>query len=123
MVNGRSGFKTVLRKRLDRVDVYFDTSPIRSYDLEYKTGDFGKSLLSAIAVKAPGTNGSLKEFYRHTLDYYQGTQGFGPVETWSTDKAQALASNDEYSYGWSLFLGIGPAPPVFHVGKGAGGYG
>ena len=64
------------------------------------------------------TNGSLKRVLYHTLDYYQGTQGFGPVETWSTDKAQALASNDEYSYGWSLFLGIGPAPPVFHVGKG-----
>ncbi|MEK6699757.1 MAG: SpvB/TcaC N-terminal domain-containing protein, partial [Nitrospirota bacterium] len=120
VVNGRSGFKTVLRKRLDRVDVYFDTSPIRSYDLEYRTGDFGKSLLSAIAVKAPGASGSLKEFYRHTLDYYSGAYGFGPVETWSTEKAQALASNDDYSYGWSLFLGIGPAPPVFHVGKGAG---
>src|SRR5574341_902386 len=65
-VGGKSGFKTALRFRLDRVDVKFKGSPIRSYQMSYVEGDFAKSLLDKIAVK--GANGT--EFYSHGFEYY-----------------------------------------------------
>src|SRR5262249_18233890 len=70
IVDGRFGFKTVTTDRLARIDVNLltATSPlIRSYELDYKTGQFNKSLLTTIIQK--GQDGTT-EFNRHSFDYF-----------------------------------------------------
>jgi RHS repeat-associated protein len=70
IVDGRFGFKTVTTDRLTgiQVNLLTETSPlIRSYELDYKTGQFNKSLLTTIIQK--GQDGTT-EFNRHSFDYF-----------------------------------------------------
>lgn len=129
IIDGRFGFKTLMRKRLDRVDVYFDGTFIRSYDFIYSTSDYGKSMLVAIAVKGRDKSGAEKEFYRHEFDYYRGTQGFSQKEIWTAGRGSlndlahpdgALTSHRERSKNWSIFVGVGDAGRSFHFGGGGG---
>ena len=85
IVEGRLGFKTVTADRLTQVDVKLlsETNPlIRSYRLDYVTGQFSKSLVTRITQF--GEDGT--EFHAHTFGYFDdvGTStpsilsGFGP---------------------------------------------
>lgn len=120
-ISGRPGFKVLRRHRLDRVDVRFDASLIRRYELSYLVGDFSKSLLESIAVI--GEDGST-EFYRHTFDYFDmptnpdsSYDGFGGEEVWgAVSAADTMAKLRGRSHHLSLFLGLGPADCEEHVG-------
>jgi RHS repeat-associated protein len=85
IVEGRLGFKTVMADRLTGMDVRLVTESnplIRRYRLDYRTGQFSKSLL--IQFTQFGEDGT--EFNAHELDYFDdvGTpapdslSGFGP---------------------------------------------
>jgi RHS repeat-associated protein len=85
IVDGRLGFKTVMADRLTGIDVKLltESNPlIRRYRLDYRSGEFAKSLLSRITQF--GEDGT--EFNAHELDYFDdvGTptantlSGFGP---------------------------------------------
>ncbi|WP_303909107.1 SpvB/TcaC N-terminal domain-containing protein [Thiohalomonas denitrificans] len=65
-IDARGGFKQVTAERLWRMVVKYDDAPVRSYELEYEEGAFGKSLLSALVQE--GSDGT--EFNRHAFSYY-----------------------------------------------------
>lgn len=83
-INGTLGFKMVTAHLLRKVYVTVQDEPIRSYDLQYKEGAFGKTLLKSISELDAADN----LFYTHQFDYYDDVnlQGnFRPlnyVEPW-----------------------------------------
>ena len=85
IVDARLGFKTVTTDRLTGIDVKLLTEAnplIRRYQLDYRTGQFSKSLLARITQF--GEDGSV--FHTHELDYFddvgtptpQSLNGFSP---------------------------------------------
>src|SRR5262249_59181636 len=69
IVDARLGFKTVTADRLTGIDVKLLTEAnplIRRYQLDYRTGQFSKSLLARITQF--GEDGST--FHTHELDYF-----------------------------------------------------
>ncbi|HEY6095561.1 MAG TPA: SpvB/TcaC N-terminal domain-containing protein, partial [Gallionellaceae bacterium] len=65
-IDSRGGYKQVTAERLKYINVKYNNATIRSYELDYREGVFGKSLLAAIVQK--DRNGV--EFNRHAMDYY-----------------------------------------------------
>lgn len=86
-IMGNLGLKEVTADRLKKIEVKFGSSNnnnIRSYVLNYKTGEFYKSLLSSISeYDAAG-----KLFNTHTFEYYDdvksgaGLKPFKSTENW-----------------------------------------
>lgn len=66
MINCRLGFKQVTAERLRRIEMNFESQPIRSYQFEYIRGAFNKSLLAHI-IEFDRTE---TEFTRHSFDYF-----------------------------------------------------
>ena len=65
-IDARGGFKKVTAERLRKIEIKHDSQLVRSYELEYKQGQFEKSLLEYVAQL--GRNGT--EFNRHEFGYY-----------------------------------------------------
>jgi RHS repeat-associated protein len=70
IINCRGGFKMTTRYRLSSIDVKFEDNVIRSYQLQYKYGEFNKSLLESIKQYGVGGLESGKLFNQHQFDYY-----------------------------------------------------
>ncbi|MGE5783046.1 MAG: SpvB/TcaC N-terminal domain-containing protein, partial [Myxococcales bacterium] len=133
-IDGRAGFLTVQRHRLDHVDVQFDNSLIRRYKFNYKQGDFQKSLLQAVALQ--GRTG--EELYRHEFAYFDGQQTgtdangtpiydlFDAATVWGTAKNGPSSPRSEFGMvrnegnlkGISGELGIGIGPISITAGGG-----
>jgi hypothetical protein len=124
--SGRSGFKVYTRYRLVRVDILAGGTLVRRYLFEYQEGDFGKSLLEAIAVS--GEDGQ-SELYRHSFDYFSmptdgdGFDGFAEQEAWPGmrwDGDCNMTANA--AAGGHVFVGVGPPGSCDpHVGRQVGG--
>lgn len=84
-INGRLGFKMVTADLLRQVRVSYNSQPVRSYEFQYTTGAFFKSLLTAIAEKDAAGN----LFYNHQMGYFDDVKAatgyvpFNALENWS----------------------------------------
>lgn len=65
-ISARLGLKQIEPYRLDKIDVLYKGSTVRSYKLNYTNGKLGKSLLKTMSEL--DRDGKL--FYSHTFDYY-----------------------------------------------------
>jgi RHS repeat-associated protein len=127
--SGLPGFKVYTRYRLDHADVLAGGALVRRYLFQYREGDFGKSLLAAIAVT--GEDGE-SELYRHSFDYAQmprkdgGFDGFDSQAAWGQMGSGDDATSDESLAGGAhAFAGLGPpndCQPA-HAGVQTGGGG
>lgn len=132
VIDARGGFKMVTAELLKRIEVSFNADPIRSYDLTYTEGAFGKTLLKSVSQY--GENGEL--FYTHEFNYYgdeiwdqtAGTyQGFsaaqlpwdtgndtvaGPPADFGFNSPTALSGSNSESVGGSFYGGFNPDAPM-----------
>ncbi|WP_242515706.1 SpvB/TcaC N-terminal domain-containing protein [Sorangium cellulosum] len=135
LLSGRPGFLERTAERLARVDVRFGNTVIRSYVLDYAQGDFGKSLLRAIALHGRGTrqeDGQValgQELYRHTFDYFTAPRNAeGQVaafaqaaEVWGHARREGgLSRSEDSTVGGSASVGLGIGP--FSISVGGGGF-
>lgn len=72
-INGKLKFKQVDARRLDNIEVKYNSSLIRKYKFNYQVGLFNKSLLSEIIEY----NEENVEYQRHTLDYHDDLEKEG----------------------------------------------
>ena len=131
IISGRAGFQVLTRKRLDFVDVKLAGDIIRRYDVAYQTGDFGKSLVSSIALLGAG---AAEQLYAHGFSYHSAPrQGglpdiFAPVQSWGqvlkaggvARPEDGLSRADDRMNGGSASVGIGIGP--ISLTGGAGGF-
>jgi RHS repeat-associated protein len=115
IVSGRMGFKTALRRRLGRILVKFKdpklgNRTLREYALHYRTGDFGKSLVSSIEVYGEGGSSNGHLFYSHGFEYTSATPGFAGVQQWDVGDTDALTASNETAAGVRFFAGISDSP-------------
>jgi RHS repeat-associated protein len=114
VTSARSGFKSVLRRRLGSIEVrLLAGSPsglVRRYVLSYKTGDMGKSLLDKLAVQGADE----KIFYSHAFEYEQkapdqdGVTLFGSPIPWVMGTTDwGLSGSKDSSFGFHGFVGLG----------------
>ncbi|HWN71507.1 MAG TPA: toxin TcdB middle/N-terminal domain-containing protein, partial [Haliangium sp.] len=128
IIDARGGFKQVTADLLRRVEVSFGTQRVRSYELGYQTGAFGKTLLTTLTQR--GEDGSV--FHTHSFAYHQDTLGFEPAVDWSTGdddvakpvfglsipelglhgQATALGGSITTTVGGSLYVGFNPSSPT-----------
>ncbi|OQW91171.1 MAG: hypothetical protein BWK78_05340, partial [Thiotrichaceae bacterium IS1] len=100
-IDARGGFKRVTADLLQKIEVTFQGSLVRSYDLEYKSSisPFFKNLLASITQYGEnGEDGEDWEKVTHTFDYYndilitQGNNyGFAPEVTWDSGIDEVVA--------------------------------
>jgi RHS repeat-associated protein len=111
IIDARPGFPTKSRHLLDSVDVLFEATPIRSYDLRYREGAFRKTLLEAVGFV--GSDG--QELYSHDFDYQSVDLNapFASPTEWGTMKTQSgtraergLTKTKGFSYGGGGGLGV-----------------
>lgn len=116
MISGMGGFKQVTADLLRKIEVKYQGQSVRSYELKYQGGAFGKTLLTAITQY--GKEGG--NFYSHTFDYYNDVAGglFGAAQSWNTGNdgvsagffgfgtASAISGNKSDSIGGHLYIGI-----------------
>lgn len=134
IIDCRPGFKTVTADLLKEIKIAYNDQPVRSYQLFYQSGAFGKTLLEAVAqFDAEG-----HEFNRHRFGYFDQLRrtdgnynGFADDKSWSppNDKvlppipggmppgfpsvvpnkldATALSGSNGYNIGGHLFVGVG----------------
>ncbi len=137
VVNGRAGFQVRTRYRLDHVDVLYQSTVIRRYQLAYQDDSvdhFHKSLLASIAISGlddqhdeSGYAG--KQLDRHTFDYFaaesDGALAFGEQQVWGQlpiDSHDGVADSDEQAGGAGGSVGVGFGN-IASVTVGAGGMG
>ncbi|HTH56188.1 MAG TPA: SpvB/TcaC N-terminal domain-containing protein [Cyclobacteriaceae bacterium] len=125
-ISANLGFKEVTADLLQKIDVQFSGKSVRSYVLNYKTGEFYKSLLSTISeYDAAG-----KLFNTHTFDYYDDAKSgaslkpFKNTESWTVpsdgvtgglivskagfdDKASAFGGNKSTDVGAGMTVTAG----------------
>jgi RHS repeat-associated protein len=110
-VSGRLGFIQTTANLLDEILVKFNDEKVKTYQLTYKEGAFGKSLLSSISEKDALDN----EFYTNRLEYFDHTKNnavvyspklieANPVNDLKTDlsilgSAKSESNNYGYAYG------------------------
>ncbi len=78
--NGRLGFLQYNNQQLNEVKVYFKEELLRSYQLNYREGAFGKTLLAGVTEK----DGEGNDFNTHTFDYYNDVEDglYGEAQEW-----------------------------------------
>src|SRR5262249_23944103 len=129
IITGRPGFQVLTRKRLDSVDVRLAGDVIRRYEVSYTTGDFGKSLVSSIALLGAGAQAQLYAhgFTYHTAPRENGVPAlFSPVQEWGQVlqaggaplPQDGLTRGDDQVSGGSGSLGIGFGPVSLTAGAG-----
>jgi RHS repeat-associated protein len=124
-IDARSGFKQVTADLLRRIEVYIDDKPIRAYELNYRAGAFGKTLLQSVSQYGE----DLRIFNTHTFDYFDDIRtqdgeyrAFSDAAGWTTHndslgasvpdgQASALSASTSSSAGGHLYVGFNPALP------------
>jgi len=126
VIDARGGFKMVTAELLARIEVAFQGQPVRSYDLAYTTGAFGKKLLASVTQRG-ANNTSLGT---HTFSYYDDIRdssgnynAFAPPVNWTVGadgvdagllghgKASAISGSLSTSVGGHLYAGFNPTKP------------
>jgi len=89
VINYRTGRAYVVADLLESINVYHDENIIRSYKLDYQTGEFNKELL--VAISEYDSKGDF--FYKYDFDYHnniRNTDGtlnlFASPQDWSVEK-------------------------------------
>jgi hypothetical protein len=121
---GRLGFLQYDNQQLNTVEVYYDGELLRSYQLNYEEGVFGKNLLTGVTEKDSEGN----DFNTHTFEYYNDVENglYGDEQTWDVGDDSSLkdlftdtdgfisdlsAINGSYSsgknYGGGVTIGVG----------------
>jgi RHS repeat-associated protein len=128
IITARPGFQVLTRHRLDHVEMRFDAQVVRSYTFEYQTGEFGKSLLSAIAMR--GLDGT-HEMYRHSFEYFAMDRVGGALAGFEDAKlfnvaptlrpSDGLSRTEDQTNGGGGSIGIGIGPLSLSAGGGAFG--
>jgi RHS repeat-associated protein len=104
-VDGRGGFLRVTSERLKQIVIKYRGSVVRSDTLNYKTGVFGKSLLTSVGQYGKDGTAVLAT---HTFDYYNDLnatgstyQGFdaNKLQTWNTQPDNVTTGVDLGGYG------------------------
>ncbi len=104
-VDGRGGFLRVTSERLKQIVIKYRGSVVRSYTLNYKTGVFGKSLLTS--VDQYGKDGT-PVLATHTFDYYNDLNASGStyhgfddskLQTWYTQSDNVTTGVNLGGYG------------------------
>lgn len=115
VTSARTGFKTVLRRRLGSVAISLlsgaPSGLIRKYDLEYERGDLGKTRLKRAVVRGTGE----EVFYAHSFEYENRAPDedevtlFGAPVTWhlGAPSQSGLSASDEWAFGFHGFVGFG----------------
>ncbi len=133
-INGRGGFVMVTADLLKQIKIDFNGQPVRSYQLDYTTGAFNKTLLKSVSQY--GANGTL--FNTHTFAYYDDARntsgdyhGFATPADVNTGgdgvtaglldqgHASALSGSMTTSIGGHLYLGFNPVSPTKQFSAGA----
>jgi RHS repeat-associated protein len=125
MIDARSGFKKVTADLLRVVEVSLGDTLIRRYELSYRTGAFGKTLLRSITQF--GADG--RPFNHHDFDYFDDIrtadgayQAFGDATGWTVPgdglgasvpdgQASALSASTSRGVGGHLYVGFNPVLP------------
>ncbi|HST83571.1 MAG TPA: SpvB/TcaC N-terminal domain-containing protein, partial [Kineosporiaceae bacterium] len=134
VIDARGGFKMVTAELLARIEVAFQGQPVRSYDLAYTTGAFGKKLLASVTQR--GANNTA--LGTHTFSYYDdirntagGYDAFATPVNWtvgsdgvdagllSHGKASAISGSLSTSTGGHLYAGFNPTKPSKYGSAGA----
>lgn len=126
-ISGRWGLKQVTADLLRKINVKYNGQNIRSYQLNYTTGEFYKTLLQSISeFDAAGTL-----FNTHSFEYYNDVNNGGSfhpltaTENWSAssdnikagflnpipifhDKASLISGNRSFGGGFGMAITIGP---------------
>jgi hypothetical protein len=101
-VSGRGGFLEVTSDLLRRVEIWYGAPagggprnyniPSRSYDLNYTSGEFGKSLLQSVDQR--GSDGQV--YARHMFDYFDSVRdpSTGALNGWSAPVEWAPPSDN-----------------------------
>jgi RHS repeat-associated protein len=119
IVNGRLGFKTLLRHRLGRISVTYGADVIREYSLHYTGGDFGKSLLQKLQVYGRGGVNGGALFYEHSFGYTRKQDDEGAIRSLAdfpiasiegADDRAAMTHSKSSGAGANAYFGIGPTP-------------
>ncbi|MEK6749083.1 MAG: SpvB/TcaC N-terminal domain-containing protein [Pseudomonadota bacterium] len=86
-IEARNGFKVVNADLLKRVDIYFSSQLVRSYELVFREGAYRKTLLASVSQLDKDGNA----FAKHDFDYYRdaiatdgGYVGFLASKKWDT---------------------------------------
>ncbi len=84
--NARLGFLQFNNQQLNEVKIFFKEELLRSYQLNYQEGAFGKTLLAGVTEK----DGEGKDFNIHTFDYYNDVENglYGKPEIWNAGDDQ-----------------------------------
>ena len=140
MISARLGFKQVIASLLRKVEIYFDGSPIRSYEFTYQEGAFYKQLLAGIIEY----DRKGEAFYRNEFEYFdevrQGTsyQPYIGRTAWNIasdnirgdmiaptqafdDHATALSGAKSSSFGAGAAITVGPWGSIFSKRNTVGG--
>jgi hypothetical protein len=141
MIDGRGGFKRVTAERLRRIEVYFHSTLVRAWDLDYDLGAFHKSLLTSITQY--GVGGAPFDGNVHTFEYFDEVRhddadpmhydGFSSAQPWATtdddidtglivpeaaigvfgpDEPSMLGGGKTDSLGMHLYVGFNPTSPT-----------
>lgn len=125
-INGRLGFKQVTADLLREIEIYYDTTHVRSYELHYREGAFFKNLLDSL-VELDQDN---SYFYHHSFEYFDEVREDGEYnnlyedQEWSNDdddvkgdltlevgnfngEASVLSGSKSKSTGFGLSLSVG----------------
>ncbi|HEY6560417.1 MAG TPA: SpvB/TcaC N-terminal domain-containing protein [Polyangiaceae bacterium] len=128
LMSARSGFVTLTRHLLERVDVSFGNELIRSYRFAYQDGAFKKKRLAHVALHGLGLHGA-RELYRHAFSYFdmpgQGTSldGFSEPVEWAAlpgQREHGLSANEDIEGGFSAYVGVSGPSCFPHAGLGGG---
>ena len=124
--SARYGFFTSSNRLLTHVEIDFEGSKLREYELKYKSGAFYTDLLDQITHK----DDQGKEFTSNRFEYYddvksqEGYIAFNQnEETWAK-KGEKINESSTTSYGGSFYAGIGlnKGDVIFNSGTIGGSY-
>jgi RHS repeat-associated protein len=138
VIDARGGFKMVTAELLSRIEVTFNGAPVRSYDLAYTDGAFGKKLLASVTQR--GANNTA--LGTHTFSYFDdirnaagGYDAFATPVDWTVGadgvdagllghgKASAISGSLTSSTGGHLYAGFSfPAGSKFGSAGGKVGF-
>lgn len=134
VIDARGGFKMVTAELLSRVEVSLNGARVRSYDLGYTEGAFGKTLLKSITQR--GASDAV--FNTHQLSYYDDLRdgegaykGFDAASDWNTGddgvtaglldhgQASALGGSLSTGVGGHMYIGFNSTAPTKRFSAGA----
>lgn len=75
LISMNTGVKELNNHRLDKIEVYYNTTKTKEFQFGFVEGDFGKTLLQEVQEYR---NGNF--FYKHRFKYYEGDISYGPAQ-------------------------------------------